>query len=74
MFPVSCLVRETERLQSKTGVSSIVSIESILPQPRFYELYDIGTGPLYGDSIVSNDTAGIEATWSEVRCMVRVCR
>ena len=61
----------TEGLQSKTGVSSVVTIDSILPQPRFHQSYDIGTGPLYGDSVHSAGTrAVIEAACSEVQAVV----
>ena len=57
----------TEGLHNKTGVFSIATIDTILPQPRFYELYDIGTGPLYGNSVQSaGTTAVIEAACSEV--------
>ena len=57
----------TEGLHNKTGVSSVVTIDTILPQPRFYELYDVGTGPLYGNSVQSTGTtAVIEAACSEV--------
>ena len=60
-----------EGLQSKTGVSSVVTIDSILPQPRFHQSYDIGTGPLYGNSVQSSGTlAAIEAACSEVRTVM----
>ena len=49
-------------------MSSVVTIDSILPQPRFHQSYDIGTGPLYGYSVHSSGTrAAIEAACSEVR-------
>ena len=60
----------TEGLHNKTGVSSVVTIDTILPQPRFYELYDVGTGPLYGNSVQSTGTtAVIEAACSEVHAL-----
>ena len=48
-------------------MSSVVTIDSILPQPRFYQSFDIGTGPLYGDCVLSVRTSRlIEAACSEV--------
>ena len=56
-----------EGLHSKTGVSSLVTIDAIVPAPRFHELYDVGTGALYGNTVPSAGTATIiEATLSEV--------
>ena len=56
-----------EGLQSKTGLSRVVTVDTIPAQPRFYALHDIGTGPLYGDSVQSTDTtAVIEAACCEV--------
>ena len=56
-----------ERLHHKTGVSNLIVIDTILPQARFHEIYDIGTGPLYGNSIQSAGTvAVIEAACKEV--------
>ena len=52
-------------------MSSVVTVDSILPQPRFYQLFDIGTGPLYGDAVHSAGTLAVVATaCSEVRCCV----
>ena len=57
-----------EGLHSKTGVSSVVTIDSMLPQPRFYDLYDVGTGPLYGNAVPgSGTTSVIESACREVR-------
>ena len=38
-------------MASKTGLPSVASIDTLLPQPRFYELYDVGTGALYGSTL-----------------------
>ena len=58
----------TESVQHKTGVSSIATIDSIGPQPRFYQLYDVGTAPFSGSFVDCSDTAAmIEAAYCEVR-------
>ena len=43
-----------------TGVSSVtLGIDTMVPQPKFYELYDVGTGPLYGSTLSSAGTAAV---------------
>ena len=45
-----------------------MTIDSMLPQPRFYDLYDVGTGPLYGNAVPgSGTTSVIESACREVR-------
>ena len=33
-------------------LSSAEAVDDIPPQPRFYELHDLGTGPLYSNSVL----------------------
>ena len=47
------------------GVSGEIAIDTILPQPKFYELYDVGTGPLYGNSLNSAGTTAVFAAACE---------
>ena len=44
----------TEKLQKRTGVTSEDSIDLVAPQARFYELHDIGTGPLSGGVLLGD--------------------
>lgn len=46
-------------LERDTGVSSVVTIDTIVPQPRFHEMYDVGTGPLFGNGLSDKGTVSV---------------
>ena len=57
-----------EVLSSKTGITSAAAIDTIVTQPRFADTHDIGTGPLYGNSVSGDDTGPLViAAVQEVR-------
>ena len=58
--PTFVLCRCLWAVRLSTGVSSVtLGIDTMVPQPKFYELYDVGTGPLYGSTLSSAGTAAV---------------
>jgi hypothetical protein len=52
-------------MYATTGVFSAAFIDSIPGQHRFYELHDLGTGPLHGASVPSSGSTKEVEEWLE---------
>jgi len=65
LLALSAPLTRTENMYATTGVFSAAFIDSIPGQHRFYELHDLGTGPLHGASVPSSGSTKEVEEWLE---------
>jgi hypothetical protein len=50
-------------VSSITSLFSAAAVDGIPGQPRFYEVHDLGTGPLHGTKVPDKDTTKEVGKW-----------